>query len=255
MLRAVINGKAGRPASVADGATWRQVFRASEDLLTATVFERLAYLDGRLLWEVLRGAFRPQLLPARRLVELREIEFWPTWQDTEGVIGQDVEPDVVLTLSVGDPPRTVVLIVECKLGGLQYPRQWMLEWTAFAGKIGADPPDEVWLLALGGLADSAARTVQTFTENIRATDGVELQALAADWDDLARALAELDVNDPISRRIVEDIEAALALNGYRNIQPLSGLATFAARYPIDPGSSSRLRLGMGPPRSESMKED
>jgi hypothetical protein len=242
MLQAVINGKAGRPASVADGATWRQVFRTSEDLLTATVFERLSYLDGPLLWEVLRNTFRPALLPPRKLVELLDVEFWPMWQDIDGGIGQDVEPDVVLTFSVGDPARTIVLIVECKLGGLQYPRQWARESAAFAARRAADPPDDVWLLALGGLPDSALRTVTRFTGEIRATYGTDVQALAADWSDLARVLDELDAGDPIAGRIIGDVKAALALNGYRNIRPMAELASLADVYRVSPDSAARLRM-------------
>ncbi len=264
-MQAVINGKAGRPASVADGATWRQVFRTSEDLLTATVFERLSYLDGPLLWEVLRNTFRPALLPPRKLVELLDIEFWPMWQDIDGGIGQDVEPDVVLTFSVGDPSRTIVLIVECKLGSLQYPRQWARESAAFAARRAADPPDDVWLLALGGLPDGAARTVTRFTDEIRATYGTDVQALAADWSDLARVLDELDTGDPIAMQIIGDIKAALALNGYRNIRPMAELAGLAVLYRASPDSAARLRMsapdpmvpvmGATPPRKsrEAMK--
>lgn len=47
MLVALTNGKAGRVGSeIKAGTSWRDVFRTSEDLLTATVFGRLAYLRG-----------------------------------------------------------------------------------------------------------------------------------------------------------------------------------------------------------------
>lgn len=47
MLVALTSGKAGRlKTEIAPGTSWREVFRASEDLLTASVFGRLIYLDG-----------------------------------------------------------------------------------------------------------------------------------------------------------------------------------------------------------------
>jgi hypothetical protein len=248
MLQAIINGKAGRlPAEVKPGASWRHVFRTSEDLLTASVFERLAYLDGALIWEILRQTFRPALLPARRIVELEEIKFWPAWPDLEGTIGQDVEPDVVLRLSVGDPPRRVALVVECKTGnGRQYAGQWSKEWRAFEAQSAlSDPPDEVWLLALGGLPESATATVTRFTEEIREKWGVEVRALAADWTDLSRTLDEVELGGGIAERVVEDIRAALELDGYRTIRPMSELANCSARHRMSPASAGALRVSQG----------
>jgi hypothetical protein len=123
MLSANLNGKGRRlPDGLPPGASLRMAFKRSEDILTATVFERLAYLDGDVLWQVLESTFRPKVLATPRLVTLDDVEFWPTWGQARDAIGKAVEPDVVLKLTVGNPPVKVVLIVECKLDDLQYRR-------------------------------------------------------------------------------------------------------------------------------------
>jgi hypothetical protein len=76
LLHAVLGSKAGK-LPVSDGTvSWRSAFRISEDLLTASVFGRLSYLDGPALWRVLRTTFGHSL-PEYRVAELKEIAFWP----------------------------------------------------------------------------------------------------------------------------------------------------------------------------------
>lgn len=249
MLRAIVNGKAGTlKADIRPGESWRRVFRSSEDFLTSSVFERLAYLDGALVWEILGKTFRSALLPPRRVADLQEISFWPNWPDTEGTIGQDVQPDVFMTFDVGDPGRRFALIVECKKGNnYQTARQWALEWQAFFAQTqsGDDPPDEVLLLALGGLPEPATATVTRFVEEIRKDWGQEVRALAADWSDLSRALDEIDLCSGVAERTVNDIRAALELNGYRTIRPMSELIRLAGRYAISPASAAELIRNLG----------
>jgi hypothetical protein len=257
MLQAIINGKAGTlTAEVKPGDSWRRVFRSSEDLLTASVFERLAYLEGALVWEILGRTFRPALLPPRKLAELEEIRFWPNWPDTDGAVGQDIQPDVFMTFAVGDPTRRVALIIECKRGNNhQTAGQWAREWVAFqAQNISAEPPDEVILLALGGLPESATATVARFVDEIRKDWGQEVRAAAADWPDLSRALDEVELGGGIAERVVDDIRAALELDGYRTIRPMSELALYAARYPISSTSAVTLRMSSSDRRFSAMGE-
>jgi hypothetical protein len=261
MLQAIINGKAGRiPLGVRPGDSWRQAFRASEDLLTASVFGRLAYLDGGVLWEILRRTFGPEALPSRRVVEIEQIKFWPTWPEAQGRLGQDVEPDVVLTLGVGDPARRVAFIVECKTGGnRQYADQWAREWIAFEAETSVvDPPDEVWLLALGGIPGGASATVLSFTRQIHQNHEITLRALAADWNDLSRALDEVELGSDVAERLIDDIRAALELCGYRTVRPLSELVTYATQYAISSVGERVLeanrQLGRGEPIDTAPRE-
>ncbi len=244
MLHAILKGKAGTlSANVSAGDPWRQAYRSSEDLLTATTFERLAYLDGPTLWAIFVSTFRSGTLPRRRLAELLEIEFWPLWQEAVGDLGQAVEPDVVLTLSIGDPVQRIVLIVECKAGGgQQYPDQWAQEWLAFQAETAVtEQPNEVWLLALGGLPEGAQCTVSRFSGDIRARWNTEIRAAAAEWTDLARALDEVTAPSRLEARIIQDLKLALELHGYRNLRSMDGLSDEAARYTISEASFTALR--------------
>lgn len=242
MLSAILNGKGRRlPASLPAGASLRMAFVRSEDILTATVFERLAYLDGLTLWKLFAATFKPRVLPERKVAELTGIEFWPTWWPAGEGAGGSVEPDVVMRFSVGDPPVGVVLVVECKLGGLQYPEQWAREWIAAQSEVAAEEAVETYLLALGGLPASAEAVVEAFTGKLHETGGIEVKAAAADWRDLLRALDGLDVVRQPDRRIVFDVKAALALHGYAEHIPMGGLAAMIPTLGIQSGSAGALR--------------
>jgi hypothetical protein len=243
MLHAIINGKGRRlPESVSAGDSLRKVFTKSEDILTSTVFERLAYLSGPLLWQILDSTFTPRFLPSRKVVELNSIEFWPTWGQSRESLGKAVEPDVVLHLSAGDPPQSVVLIVECKLGGSQDPDQWAQEWLAYEAEYASsESPDQLWLLALGGLPFRSEETVTRFLDRIRRERDIEVKAAAADWLDLLRALDTLELRGMAERRIVLDIKQALDLHGYRAISPMWELGRISVNYGINDGSTRPLR--------------
>ena len=77
MLNAILNSKSGRLSRDDEhNIRWKEIYRASEDLLTATIFERLSYLPPEIAWELLVSASGGQL-PKYRLVEITNIEFWP----------------------------------------------------------------------------------------------------------------------------------------------------------------------------------
>lgn len=229
MLRAILDGK-GRtiPEGLKAGDSLRKVYKVSEDLLTATVFERLAYLDGPTFWSILRATFRPDVLPDRKVVELAEIEFWPRWSKANPTLEQDVEPDVILRFSVGDPSVRVTLVVECKLGGWQEAGQWRREWIAHEMEFaGDDAPDECFFLALGGLGAFKGKPqemVSAFAKSASVGASLPIVATAADWSNLLHALHTVEVKAGPERRIVEDIRRALALHGYRRVRPLGDLA-------------------------------
>lgn len=236
MFRAIVSGKAGRlPAALTPGSPWAVVFKQSEDLLTATVFERLSYLDGSLLWAILRGTFGPAL-PPYKIAELINIEFWPRWDDT--VRHGTVEPDILLQFDVGDPARRVDLIIEAKLGGVQYAEQWHRQWSSYQAYMRKEESDApaalVLLLAIGGLIGGSASTVERLTQEVRARSGdaTELVASAAEWSRLASVLNDLPVENPSAGRVIEDITEALALFGYRHLRALDSLS--AVRRPKDP---------------------
>lgn len=225
MFKAIVSGKAGTSAAViASGTSWSRAFHASEDLLTATVFERLAYLDGSTLWQILRATF--PILPAYKVADLIEVEFWPRWSAGEG--GGQVEPDVVLRFEVGDPSCRIDLIVEAKLGGVQSAEQWLREWRAYTASMsGSDEKVDSYLLAIGGTGPSAAKTVLALkTEIARLTGGaLTIPADAAGWQRLADVVGDVESPHSHEARVIEDITEALSHFGFRHLSGMNPLLT------------------------------
>jgi len=228
MLIALTNGKAGRiKQDVSAGASWRELFRSSEDLLTASVFGRLSYLEGPMLWKILRRGLGFEI-PDYKVVELYNIEFWPSWSEGEETT-RTVEPDVFLQFKVGDPSNQIDLIIEAKLGiGLgQYADQWRRQWSAYHALSTTREGDATpYLIAIGGLGQHEASYLNRLLQDLQ-NDGHEIKALAANWPRLLAAVIAVDkeTTSPRDQRILRDIVEALALAGYRQIQSFSGLTS------------------------------
>lgn len=223
MLQAIVSGKAGRLPASEDSISWRTAFRMSEDLLTASVFGRLAYLDGAVLWRILRRAFGPGL-PEFRVAELHQITFWPTWSES-GETNGTVEPDVFLDFKLGDPAISMQLIVEAKFGTYptQYADQWVRQWTAYREAKG-DDGNRVVLAAIGGLGKNVEVTVEKIVREIAAL-GHDIEVVAAGWDRLLTAIEE-ERAKPMDRsagRILDDIVTALGLANYQHLRLLGDM--------------------------------
>lgn len=222
MLLALTNGKAGRVKwDIASGSTWRNVFRASEDLLTASVFGRLSYLDGPMLWTILRRTFR--VLPDFKVVDLVNVEFWPVW-DKDDVSGRTVEPDIFLQFHVGDPAQRVDVIVEAKMGvgAVQNAAQWQKQWLAYRElQKSIGEPWRLYHMAIGGMGRNAASNANRLISQMP-VEAETTEILAANWPALADSVYHQLDEQPATRdrRILLDIIEALALAGYRHINPL-----------------------------------
>lgn len=224
MLRAITSGKAGRLSGVSEALNWRKAFQMSEDLLTASVFGRLAYLDGAAFWRILCRTFTG--LTDYKVAELNDIQFWPRWEESRGT-GSIVEPDLFLEFNVGDPQITIRLIVEAKFGfNPQYADQWGRQWAAYQQKNeeGSEDGSKVYLAAIGGMRGN----VQGYAENLKNeinTRGPKIEVVAADWDHLLRALEaeRANITDRAKLRIIDDIIAALALGGHQHLRLMEGM--------------------------------
>ncbi len=74
MLHAILHGKAGRIEREGESLRWRDLFKGSEDLLTATFFGRLPHLSDGALGAVLRFLLGDNPLdPAT----FQRLELWP----------------------------------------------------------------------------------------------------------------------------------------------------------------------------------
>ncbi|WP_018900859.1 hypothetical protein [Rhizobium sp. 2MFCol3.1] len=225
MLQAIVSSKAGRlPVGVGEeSVSWRRAFQISEDLLTAAVFGRLAYLEDGVLWRIMRRTFGPPL-PDLAVAELEDIIFWPRWTDALEA-DREVEPDVFLDFKLGDPPTSVRLIVEAKLGKhpMQEARQWAREWVAYK-KANDDDEHAVFLCAIGGLGKNVGVTVEGIAAEL-AAQGHDIKVAAAGWDRLLDAL-EAERDKPMSRstaRIIDDMVTALGLADYQHLRLLGDL--------------------------------
>lgn len=212
MLSAVLNGKrrgtglAGKQLTLGDST-------GAEDVLTATVFERLAYLPDPLLAHFFDRLLSLDTPPG----PLTDIQFWPSWQ----LAGSRVEPDVVLHGSQRS------LLVEAKRhdNSLQHYAQ-QLARELIAGTRNGELQRPV-LLTLGGLsAYTEAATVQ-LGEQIDAALGdteVEYELVCRSWNQLYLALEASIATAPASTqaglyRLLEDIAATYAWHGLRTHAP------------------------------------
>lgn len=128
MLKAILHGKAGRIRSEGDAPlSWRQVFRQREDLLTATIFGRFAYLSAACQQKILGFLLTPEL--ACLAGKVNEIQFWPRLK-THGINELEhrtlVEPDVWICCDGLD----IVIEVKPPFGGVQQETQWLAEVLA-----------------------------------------------------------------------------------------------------------------------------
>jgi len=182
VLTAIANSKAGRLHLEGSELTvsWSEVFRRSEDLLTAVFFSRLRYLSDFGLGKVLGFLIGQEA--ADSLGELDEIEFWPH------LVGLEqrswVEPDVLLHF------KNATLIIEVKppFGGDQGLIQWQAEIHAFVAECLGDrrsTPETVHFLALG--RNTRPQGEQS-TSEFDTKGCFELFIHTREWEPLARAL-------------------------------------------------------------------
>jgi len=146
MLKALVNRKAGRNFSA--GINWRNSFHASEDSLTASVFERLLYLPTNILGEIICRILNVDISNMSFNEGFKEYEFWPGW-DAEGTTNeQRVEPDLFVKFEDFD------LVIEAKRNDsvFQNLNQWNNEIIAYRNKYASENKTIVFL-AVGGVVN------------------------------------------------------------------------------------------------------
>lgn len=232
MLRALLHGKdLGTHIFDADTKTsWRQIFRASEDFLTAAVFSRLSYLDGAELWGILREAFG-NTLPNFKVATLSNIEFWPRWSLSTRDF---VEPDIFLQFSLGDPEVLVDVLIEAKLGeGLsQYSAQWIAEIEAYREQYPESDRNNFYFLAIGGLRANFSQQVKDLATQTIEMVG-ETNIAGTSWSKLTDVVHARSQKATSNSRIIDDILEALALCGERHIVSLASLESMNRNWSLE----------------------
>ena len=128
MLHAIWSGKARRlkiEGLVEPAPRWRDIFHSNEDLLTATVFERLAYLSDAVFRQLI--AFMTGESGGTGF-SLNEISFWPCLKGCPN--RHWVEPDIIMLL---EESLVVIEVKPPNGGGWQNLEQWKNEIRAAVG--------------------------------------------------------------------------------------------------------------------------
>lgn len=212
MLSAISRGK--RRGSTLVGV---DLIFGSEDLLTASVFERILYLSDDRVREIFGSFPGVSTLVPQGLGEVQRVEFWPSMRDCSG---RRVEPDLLIVFD------NVSFLVEAKrFDGIQQQSLAQLDTQLEAAindeEVGSGP---VIQLAVGGNAA---------TEALYSTDSsASLARVFVDWADLYFAV--VSITNPMSHelRVVGDVERAFALHGFSFKSRISDLLGFSIQYTI-----------------------
>ncbi|HRI68759.1 MAG TPA: hypothetical protein PK156_31235 [Polyangium sp.] len=184
-----------------------------EDPLTATIFERLAYLPSSLTWNILRWATKRladgPVLPSEVPLGAPTYLFWRNLRPgVDGRNAQRVEPDVLVSW-----PETL-LIVEAKHYGVQWAGQWVEQIRAVRA-MPEHAEKTIWLIAVGGIVAHELEAQAAQVRHVLAN--VSPGLLAMRWEDLHHAIDEFRISSraPEQLAILNDIAAALDAWGYR----------------------------------------
>ena len=206
MLSAVLNGKrrgsglVGRDFLLGDT-------EGAEDLLTASVFERLAYLPDEVFKDVMSRLLGKENAPGA----LEKMTFWPSWYESKG--GRRVEPDVVLECTER------IVIVEAKRYdgcGQQYAGQLANELTAAKEKGVARPI----LLAVGGMCNDGKEEADRLRKEVSEALVIqcEYDLIFISWRQFykyfSEAVRKQSENSGL-QRMLKDVEQAYDWHGVR----------------------------------------
>ncbi|MDV6343972.1 hypothetical protein [Nitrosomonas sp. Is37] len=232
MLSAVLNGKR-RGTGFAGKKLMLGETDGAEDVLTATVFERIAYLPN----SVLERFFDTLLVLDEPIGSLEEIIFWPSWSLSD----QRIEPDVILRGSA----RT--LMVEAKRyddGLQQYAKQLTRELQA--GLEEEMLGDKLVLLTIGGMLDYSESTTCDLREQVRAElgpDFPDFDLFCRSWHQVFQALNSsiTDAGDDETNglyRLVNDIAEVYEWHGlrtipYRPLGDIKSIGILVTKFPVD----------------------
>lgn len=184
--------------------------QGAEDVLTASVFERIAYLPDEIFIQFIKNL----ICQDDNIKELAEIEFWTTWTLNHG---SRVEPDVVLKMNNGQ-----TIIVEAKRYDF-----WQQQYRGqLANQIIAAYDNDIInpiVLTVGGLNDYTVKTRQILQDGINnaiveKTDlKLEYQLYSVSWQQIYLALEQaIQIhNGQYLQRMLSDIRQAYDWHGIR----------------------------------------
>ena len=208
MLSAVLHGKklgtgfAGTRLKI--GET-----QGAEDVLTASVFERIAYLPDDVFIRFIQNLFNfNNQITAN---PLSEITFWASWQNQSGC---KVEPDVILKFG----GRTV--IVEAKRYD-NFQQQYAYQLANEISTAYLEGITNPILLTVGGMSDYKRQNIDNLKKQIDSAlqSSLAYSFYAISWQQLYSALDfAITVSQSILplERLLSDIREAYAWHGIRH---------------------------------------
>ena len=229
MLKAILHGKAGRIEHNQDeSVSWSQLFKAREDLLTSTIFERFAYLSDEVQHQLLMYWFRNccGVLP-ESFGEFVDITYWQRFTHEHDIGSNQVEPDLIIHFE----QCNIIVEVKPPAGGNQYLGQWRKEIESFLQSEDDGNSQPLYFLAIGRIEQLdafnwASQLLPDF-EQLKAVAALKWDAVTAQLVDLNSDDSELNLSKQDSR-IIRDMLDGLSLYGQQISQfKWSQLATSA----------------------------
>lgn len=137
----------------------RAIFKANEDALTSSIFERLMYLPQELLHHVFENSLYDKI-PHLNLQQIQSITYWPSWNSDKTSNILRVEPDIFIRNLTHD------VIIEAKRydSRQQSRHQWEKEIKAYYNEYAEDNKPLVFI-ALGGLHTTETSIITVFGVN------------------------------------------------------------------------------------------
>ena len=131
----------------------RAIFKANEDALTSSVFQRLMYLPQELLHHIFTTALF-DTIEGLELHQIEKVEFWPNWDPEYTTNKTHVQPDVFIRSAKHD------VIIEAKRydRNQQFTGQWEKEIQSYYNEYAEDKKPLVFI-ALGGLHTHNTQTI------------------------------------------------------------------------------------------------
>lgn len=188
MLTAIASGKAGRIqiAGVEHKVSWREVFRRSEDLLTAAIFGRMRYLSETSLNSVMSLLIGKE--SAEELGLLQRIDFWRNLDGTHG--RTRVQPDVLMWFD----DALVILEIKPPFGGDQYLQQWKAQIHAVVHLCAQEGENSPACVHFVGLGRNTLEVNEQAYEHFDTQGIFDLSLHAAEWEALSAAIPRMRVD-------------------------------------------------------------
>lgn len=213
MLKAILHGKAGRiETNKGESVSWSSLFKAREDLLTSTVFERFAYLTNTTQQKILQDWFRTHHgdIPSN-FGELNNINYWPSFIHQHERGQNRVEPDLILQFE----ECNIIIEVKPPAGGEQHFTQWEKEIVSFL-QSDESQNKQLYFLAIGRINE--ADTKDWAKQLLEMDEFNQLKGVAAlKWTVVVDQLVKLtNKTAEISKQdncILKDILEGLSLYG------------------------------------------